>query len=89
VQSRDGDRLPVSALTGEGVEALLTEIDKRLASGRNVTRYRMQHGDGGAIAWLYSHGTVLERRDDEKFSYLTVSLTPEERARFERMQRQA
>jgi len=32
---------------------------------------------------------VLERRDDEKFSYLTVSLTPEERARFERMQRQA
>jgi GTPase len=89
VQSRDGDRLPVSALTGEGIEALLTEIDKRLASGRDVARYRMQHGDGGAIAWLYSHGMVLERRDDEKFSYLTVSLTPEERARFERMQRQA
>ena len=89
VQSRDGDRLPISAVTGEGIEALMTEIDRRLAGGRNVARYRMQHGEGGAIAWLYSHGTVLERRDDEKFAYLTVSLTPEERARFERMQRQA
>ena len=87
VQSRDGARLPVSALTGEGIEALLAEIDRRLARGRTIARYRMRHGEGGAIAWLYSHGTVLERRDDEKFAYLTVSLTPEERARFERMQR--
>ena len=88
-QSRDGDRLPISAVTGEGLDAVLTEIDRRLASGRNVARFRMQHGDGGAIAWLYSHGTVLERRDDEKFAYLTVSITPEERTRFEHMQRQA
>ncbi len=88
-QARDGDRLPISARTGEGIEALLAEIDRRLASAQDVARYRMRHGEGGAIAWLYSHGTVLERRDDEKFAYLTVSLTPEERARFERMQRQA
>jgi GTP-binding protein HflX len=86
-QMEEGGRLAVSALTGQGLDQLRAEIDRRLAHGRNVTHYRMRHGEGGAIAWLYSHGTVLERRDDEKFAYLTVSLSPEERARFERLQR--
>jgi GTPase len=86
-QVRDGDRLPVSAVTGEGVDALLIEIDRRLASNRDLARYRLPHGEGGAIAWLYSHGTVVERRDDDEFTYLTVSLLPEERAKFERLRR--
>jgi GTPase len=82
-----GGRLPVSAVTGEGVDALLAEIDRRLDVSRDVTRYRLRLAEGGAIAWLYSHGTVIERRDDEEFAYLTVSLAPDERARFERRQR--
>jgi GTPase len=84
---RDGNGFPVSAATGEGVAELLAEIDRRLASGQETTRYRLRHDEGAAMAWLYSHGTVLERRDDEKFAYLTVSLGQEERARFERLQR--
>jgi GTP-binding protein HflX len=84
---RDGDRLPVSAVTGEGRQSLLAEIDRRLAHNRDVAQYRLSLAEGGAIAWLYSHGTVIARRDDEKFAYLTVSLAPEERARFERLQR--
>jgi GTP-binding protein HflX len=84
-QIRNGDRLPVSAVTGEGIERLLTEIDGRLEKGRDMAEYRLPHGDGATIAWLYSHGTVVERHDDEEFAYLTVSLLPEERARFERM----
>jgi len=84
-QIRDGDRLPVSALTGEGTDRLLAEIDKRLEKGRETTEYRLPHGEGGKIAWLYSHGTVVERHDDEQYAYLTVSLLPEERARFERL----
>jgi len=86
-QIRNGDRLPISAVTGEGIDALLTEIDRRLASNRDLARYRLPHGEGGAIAWLYSHGTVIDRRDDDEFAYLTVSLLPEERARFERIRR--
>jgi GTP-binding protein HflX len=84
---RDGDHLPVSAVTGEGIDRLLEEIDRRLAASRATARYRLRHAEGGAIAWLYSHGTVLERRDDEDFAYLTVSLDPEDRSRFERLQR--
>jgi GTPase len=84
---RDGICLPISALTGEGISVLLKEIDRRLAVDRQVVRCRLRHAEGGAIAWLYKHCTVLERRDDEDFAYLTVSLSPEERARFERLQR--
>jgi GTP-binding protein HflX len=84
-QIRDGDRLPVSAVTGEGTDRLLAEIDRRLEKGRDTAEYRLPHGEGATIAWLYSHGTVVERHDDEQYAYLTVSLLPEERARFERM----
>ena len=84
---RDGSGFPVSAVTGEGVGELLAEIDRRLAAGRDTARYRLRHNEGEAIAWLYSHGTVLDRRDDEEFTYMTVSLGQEERARFERLQR--
>ena len=86
-QVREGDRLPVSAVTGEGTEALLAEVDRRLALHRDVAEYRLPHREGSAIAWLYSHGSVVERRDDGEFAYLTVSLLPEQRARFERIRR--
>ena len=85
-QMRNG-RLPVSAVTGEGTDVLMAEIDRRLAVHRDVVEYRIPHREGGAIAWLYSHGTVVARRDDEALAYVKVSLLPEERARFERMRR--
>jgi GTPase len=88
-QVRDGDRLPVSAVTGEGTDALLAEVDRRLALHRDVAEYRLPHCEGSVIAWLYSHGTVVERHDDEEFAYLTVSLLPEERARFDRLRQNA
>ena len=88
-QMRDGDRLPVSAVTGEGTDALLAEIDRRLAQGRDIAEYRLPHGEGSMIAWLYSHGTVVERHDDHDFACLTVSLLPEERARFERLRQKS
>ncbi len=88
-QVRDGDRLPVSAVTGEGTDALLAEVDRRLALHRDVAEYRLPHSEGSVIAWLYSHGTVVERHDDGEFAYLTVSLLPEERARFERLRQNA
>jgi GTPase len=84
---RDRSCLPISALTGEGIDALVAEIDRRLAAGRQVVRYRLRHAEGAAIAWLYKHGAVLERRNDDDYAYLTVSLGPEEQARFGRLQR--
>ena len=34
----------------------------------------MPHSDGAALAWLYRHGEVVERRDDESAAHLMVRL---------------
>jgi GTPase len=82
---REPDQIPISATTGEGCPDLLAEIDRRLAATRQVTEYRLGHDEGSAIAWLYDHGEVLGRREDEAFSYLRVSLDPADISRFERV----
>ena len=86
--NRAPSQLPISAATGEGVEALLAEIDNRLAAAWQIVEYRLPHGQGGNIAWLYAHGQVLERRDEEDCACLRVRLDPADVSRFERMTRQ-
>jgi GTP-binding protein HflX len=84
--ARNGDAVPVSALTGEGCEALLQCIDRKLASTREIVKLSVDRSDGAAIAWLYAHGEVLTRADEGSETRLTVSLDPADRARFERRQ---
>jgi GTP-binding protein HflX len=45
--------------------------------------YRLGHEQGAAAAWLYQHGEVVSRRDEDAYSALTVRLAPEEVERFE------
>jgi len=54
--------------------ALLDFIDRRLSRARRVIALDVDLTDGGAIAWLYRTGEVLERRDDEQMAHLTVGL---------------
>jgi GTP-binding protein HflX len=80
---RDHRVVAVSALTGVGCDRLLEEIELRLARDRQVATYRIGHDRGGDIAWLYQHGEVLERFDDEGGANLTVRLSADDRRRFE------
>jgi GTP-binding protein HflX len=77
------DLVPLSAATGAGCEALLQLFDRRLGSQVRPVEYHLSHDQGGAIAWLYAHGEVLDRHDDERHAHLTVNLSPTDRARFE------
>jgi GTP-binding protein HflX len=81
---RDGHRLAVSAVTGEGVPELLAAIDARLAAGRQTVDLRLRHDEGARLAWLYDHGEVIERREDEGHVYVRVALDPADLARFQR-----
>ena len=74
----------VSALAGTGLEALKAVIDNALASGMERVEYRLDPGDGAAMAWLYQHGEVTARQDGEEVTCIEVRLRPEDRARFER-----
>jgi GTP-binding protein HflX len=68
----------VSALTGEGVPALLDEIERRVSAGRSTMELEISSADGEGLHWLYEHTEVLEREDGtEGLLKLTVRVPPE------------
>jgi len=81
--------MPVSALTGEGIPALLEAIDARLSEGTVTVGYDIPVSGGAELAWLYDHGEVVGRQDNDNAIHVTVRLAPEDRARFERQVRRA
>nr|WP_235720884.1 GTPase HflX [Magnetospirillum molischianum] len=86
---RHSARLPFSAVTGEGVPALLAELDRRLGQGRAMIDVSLSLTDGASIAWLYRHGEVVARRDDQSHAYLRVKLEAADVRRFQQRQASA
>ena len=62
-QRRD-DVVPISALTGDGLDALRQRMAECLRSGEQVHEIRLSASDGGRIAWLHARGEVLEQSVD-------------------------
>ena len=83
VPPREGT-VRVSAITGNGLTDLQAAIDHRIAAGMEEVDYALPPEDGARIAWLYQHGEVIGRADDEGAVRLRVRLLPADRARFER-----
>jgi GTP-binding protein HflX len=48
--------IPVSAVTGEGVDKLLVRIEEALAQDNAVYNVRLAPEDGAELAWIYGHG---------------------------------
>jgi GTP-binding protein HflX len=73
-----GAPVVVSALKGEGVPALLDEIEARVSSGRATLDLKVPATDGEGLHWLYEHTEVLARDDlDDGSLSLKVRVTPE------------
>ena len=58
----------VSALTGEGIDALLGAIEERLAETRIVINLELDGTDGAGLSWLHRNTEVIAKtmRDDGK-----------------------
>lgn len=88
----ENPRIAVSALTGEGVDALIDALDahlrERLYSHSTVS---LPVTNGQAIAWLYSHGKVISCKESEDGQHLTFEIRMPEKdmARFEKLFMQA
>jgi GTP-binding protein HflX len=52
----------VSAVTGEGIDALLAAIDVRLGRGDVIVDLVIPAHEGGFINWLYEEAEVITRR---------------------------
>lgn len=81
---RDRKAIACSALTGEGTHALLLAIEEHLAAGRDMVQRDIPLTDGEALAWLYSHGEIVTRDDDETEAHLKIRLAAADVARFDR-----
>lgn len=72
----------VSAATGEGMTELINAIESILEQSRECHCLSISLAEGAALAWLYQNGQVVERRDDDKYAHLTVTLKDVDFQRF-------
>jgi GTP-binding protein HflX len=69
----------VSSISGEGVDDLLAQIERRLDQGRKPFRVRLTNRDGALRAWLHEHTQVdAETFSDTGEAQLEVKLTKDE-----------
>ena len=76
------DVMPVSAVTGEGVDALITAVAARLTQGHRRYTIHLDPADGAAAAWLHQHGEVLEQGMDGERAVYEVRMAPRDHERF-------
>ena len=75
----------ISALTGRGVEDLLTYLDELLSVNSRTFNLTLEPRDSQARAWLHSHGDVSsDVMDEDGRMRLEVSLTAPDAGRFEK-----
>ena len=83
VQAARTDRVRViSALTGEGVDALLDEIEAGLDEERITRTLDLTFAEGRRRAWLHEQGVVIGEEKTEDGYRLTVRLTPRQEQAF-------
>jgi GTP-binding protein HflX len=80
---RREDVVPISAITGEGLEMLRDRMAEELRSGEEVHDVRLPAGEGDRIAWLHARGEVLDQQLNHDEVHLSVRLSPENWARFQ------
>lgn len=80
---REGNLVAVSAASGEGCDRLLAVIAERLAHTAPAREIKIRSDDGAALAWLYRHGHVLDRRDEEGQTILRVAMSDAEWSKFQ------
>jgi GTPase len=81
---RREDVAPISALGGEGVNALEAAIAERLTAGHRRYTIAIDASDGAAAAWLHQHGKVIAREMKGDEAIYEVRMAPADFDRFSR-----
>jgi GTP-binding protein HflX len=81
-----GEGLAISAVSGEGLDALLKLIDDTLSQRFfSTSHFTLRLQDGKALAWLHAHGKVTHQEMDDERLHVTVQLSAENTRRFEHL----
>jgi len=84
VERQPAERRPaaVSAVSGEGLEQLISAVEARLAQSRLTIDLKLDPSDGAGLSWLYRHAEVLSKDMDEQGKLaVTVRADPDQAAR--------
>ncbi|UVO49234.1 GTPase HflX [Sphingomonas sp. SUN019] len=79
---RRDDVVALSALTGEGVPALVAAVAELLTEGHRRYRIALDAGDGAGAAWLHAHGEVIDHQVDDGEAVYEVRMAAREYERF-------
>ncbi|GAA4038392.1 GTPase HflX [Parerythrobacter jejuensis] len=88
IAAHDDSVAMVSALSGNGVDALEQQLGRELTALAKTEEFFVKAAEGRKIAWLHAHGEVLEDEDagegpDGPLRRLLVRLNPKELGQFE------
>ena len=77
-------KLPSSAVTGDGVDALLAAIEKALARDDEKLVISIAPAQARALAWLHENGDIIDTQIDAETgdSTVEVRLPPVQAGRF-------
>jgi GTP-binding protein HflX len=78
-ERRPADERPalVSAITGEGIDALGAAIEARLAAGRVVIELVLDAADGAGVSWLHRHTEVIGKTVDQESGRVAMTVRAE------------
>jgi GTP-binding protein HflX len=81
--NRPGGLIAVSALTGDGIPALLEALEAAATHDNITLTLKLDAADGSALAFAYRHAQVLERRERAGKISLSLRIHPGDLGRFE------
>ena len=79
---RDPKILPISAITGAGLDAMLTEVTRALDADRRRETVVLPYSDGKRRAWAFKEGIVQAERQTEDGVELDLLWTARQAERF-------
>ena len=77
-KSRHPNEFPVSALTGQGLDAFLNRIESELIKENKLCHLSLPIERGDLLAALYRKGQIVSRRDNQKTISVSAYLPPAE-----------
>jgi len=75
--------IPLSALSGDGCDHFLENIEEEITQGSRVLKLELDSSEGAALAWLHQHGNVVDQKLEHSGEMrLSVILDEADEARF-------
>ena len=81
--ARRDDVIPISAITGTGIESMREIVARRLTVARRLRHVLLSANDGAGRAWLHAHGTVEQESGEGDAITVSVRLSDADFARYQ------